>query len=1708
MVVKVPTLWGSGKAGQLGLGYPLELSVFPYAQTPNLLNVKQVGLGGSWGGVLLNDGTVWTQGDTFFGSAGQGVVGEANNVYVPSKVSFARLGIGDNQVEELAFGEGSGMVRFKNGQCAGWGANGSPGIQGVLGVGDALPHYSPIAYVQTEAGVPLKEVVQVVMGSGVCWFLLASGLVYRTGIAYRQGTNLYAEPVIDNSTGKPLEGVAEIAGSELTACFRKTDGSIWTKGTSGYGQLGNNTIVAATTSTEAEPIQKLTLPVGRTVTRIAAAEYHFLALMDNGHLLSWGRNSEGQLGNGLEGEFVPGEHCVLVPTEVPGIEKVVAIACGGGRSSGGTQGAQFSMALLESGGVRAWGGNNKGQLADATRFNKPSPIETLAGYTGITQIVASEEHAALLQASVASIPQSVYEIKAGIGTFTAKWNQAFATLMEAKGPKGETIKDKVESWTLKWRREEFNPGYFPLTGPTKATESLFTMSGASVKGVKNGRQMIVETLPGGETHFKVGTTYYVVKPTKEGATFELAEDEAGTKIVKCTAELTAENTTLLLVEGKKQEPWNTSVPTTNMAKGTKEVTVTPTFAETWPNASNLLEVVLEANYKNVNAVSTATSHVIGAEEWQVEWTDKLNPAGEKEPGWSGQARRKTKVAGEQEPLTQFNGFSKEGPGPTSFKLRPWEEPFKLTGTAVLKAKLLPLEKAGLKGFEVGKRVKFTKLPTGSQFIKNTFYYLVRADELGIEIALTEGGAALEVETKELTESTCTLELQMVAGEGLYKPTGPTKTTESRIQLTGAQGSGFHNARRVKFPKLPGGITTLDTTTSYFVVGVSPTAVEAGGFQVSATEGGAAITPDKELTAANTEVALGELEVTECLGAFDPIFDIRTQFVVVEKTGGGFAGELPRLSGINLPGTTGLISAPYVTSPHERPQVGDLLTASPGVWTDASKLPINPTGYRYQWWSKEQNAESGWTKIPGATNSSYEVQEAYLGQGIQVEVWAENSVGVAYFGQRSALTLAVVVEVPELPPGVSSPYGTAPGATVDVTVRLQALGGTWETCGADRAVKVMPETVTVSSNEWGPDKASFNLHRSPIAIWPDIGAYSPVEIEVGGVIVWEGRTDDTPLKAGTEQIINVQCQGWQYHLDDDVYQRTYVHAKLTDWKDTRSFPEADLTVSKTSGSIQVGQGAITLGYAKGAQITPNQGVAVTLDLGPASPGAVAVAADAKLVGVATNFSFYAMLHDGWGGGYTLAGREDAWAAQPLATGSYGGSLAKAHRYVTLLVLYTGAEATLAADMLLTLTGVRVFTDVSFSSSGVSILKASTIIPDALERATMLLSADLSQIHPTSFAIPDFTMGKLSTPREMIEAANAYHNWITKLERDKRVAFRERPADATLEIGAWSGASLEDASANSGAEIYNRAVVEATGADGSPLVAERSAAQQPGALFLVPSTPSADNPSFVTNTASWSVTAGVLTRNTEAGNYRTAPACGKWALEAEAGKLIETFTGTFKRGVTYRVGVWLKSIEPSRPVEATFGVAEDNATSVTVIVSEGYTQATVAWTPTRDRTGVTLGLHLSAHTFFGGAYVDDVSLTTAAPTIVDRRGFRRTKVIQMSSAITATEGNQLADIFLQAHMTTPFKGSAAVSPGGVRRVLGGQPVHPSQLGLHTQELLRLSHFVDPDSGGVSRDGTIAEVTYTHKDQKAAIVLDDKRGNFDALLARLAVVQSVGS
>jgi hypothetical protein len=534
-------------------------------------------------------------------------------------------------------------------------------------------------------------------------------------------------------------------------------------------------------------------------------------------------------------------------------------------------------------------------------------------------------------------------------------------------------------------------------------------------------------------------------------------------------------------------------------------------------------------------------------------------------------------------------------------------------------------------------------------------------------------------------------------------------------------------------------------------------------------------------------------------------------------------------------------------------------------------------------------------------------------------------------------------------------------TLDVSIRVEVLNGTWETFGVDRAVEVDPETVSYEGNEWGPLKASFVLRRNPWATWPDLSPFTPVEIEIGGVVVWEGRTNGTPLKAGAEQQISVQCEGWQMHLDDDLYKRTYVHASLTDWKDVRSSLEAPLASWEASPQVQVETGVITLSVVSGSVPQGEHVFGVYLDLGQGNTAKVVHAAFTE-----SDFaSGYYELHCRSAANIAdlLSGPYNAlWSFDPGSMPSSETAVAStAYRYVAVFIerLVT-ATGPLGHDESLKIAAVSVFTEEAYESGGASVLKSSTVIEDALTRATTLLSEDLSQIDVAAdeFDIPSLVLASPKTAREVTEAVNAYHLWVTAIDLERRMVFAPPSSEPLLEWGAWGSEQIEDASSGEGQDIYDAVTVEGTQANGEPL-------------------------------------------------------------------------------------------------------------ALTVTAAE-------------------LGLS----------------------TLVGERGFTRQKAISLSNATTEAVARKVGEVWLRDQVVTPFGGAITATVGSLRTVLGGQPVDPSLMVRHVNELLRVSQAVDPTTGGVGRDGRIVSVAYTHADRTCQISMGARTDNVEAVIARLAVVQEANT
>ncbi|WP_198360488.1 Ig-like domain-containing protein [Thermincola potens] len=151
-----------------------------------------------------------------------------------------------------------------------------------------------------------------------------------------------------------LTGVKAVAAGANHTVVLKTDGTVWAWGNNMYGQLGTSPSVLAKTYS---PVQ---IPGIDSVVEIGAGIWHTLARRADGTVWAWGRNIEGQVGNGSASAVVDS------PAQVSGLTGVTKVAAGG----------YHNLALRSDGTVWAWGRNDKGQLGTGNTVSSNVPVQT------------------------------------------------------------------------------------------------------------------------------------------------------------------------------------------------------------------------------------------------------------------------------------------------------------------------------------------------------------------------------------------------------------------------------------------------------------------------------------------------------------------------------------------------------------------------------------------------------------------------------------------------------------------------------------------------------------------------------------------------------------------------------------------------------------------------------------------------------------------------------------------------------------------------------------------------------------------------------------------------------------------------------------------------------------------------------------------------------------------------------------------------------------------------------------------------------------------------------------------------------------------------------------------------------------------------------------------------------------------------------------
>ena len=181
------------------------------------------------------------------------------------------------------------------------------------------------------------------------------------------GTTIEKTFPVDVS-GLTLDATILISGGEHN-CVRLDSETVKCWGNNYYGQLGDGTTVSSST-----PVDVLGLPTD--LFGIAAGVDHTCILLDMGGVQCWGRNDSGQIGDGTTENRTS-------PTAVSGLSSGVTFIAAG---------YNHTCALLTTGGVKCWGGNEDGQLGNDTRNDALIPVDVEGLASGVSAIAAGASH--------------------------------------------------------------------------------------------------------------------------------------------------------------------------------------------------------------------------------------------------------------------------------------------------------------------------------------------------------------------------------------------------------------------------------------------------------------------------------------------------------------------------------------------------------------------------------------------------------------------------------------------------------------------------------------------------------------------------------------------------------------------------------------------------------------------------------------------------------------------------------------------------------------------------------------------------------------------------------------------------------------------------------------------------------------------------------------------------------------------------------------------------------------------------------------------------------------------------------------------------------------------------------------------------------------------------------------------------------------------
>lgn len=348
--------WGGSAApvnGQLGAGDATSIRCSPGTIAGAGINWTTISVGANHAGGTKADGTLWVWGQNCSGVLGVNCTGLYSETFcATSPVTTA--GGGTTWCQLSSRNQMFAAVKT-DGTLWTWGRN----YAGVLGNGTTTASQASPA---TTAG------------GGTTWCKVSADshvLAQKTdGTLWAWGYN--SKGALGDNTNVAKSSPVSVVGGFNTWCdFSaggassfgiRTDGTLWTWGSNGQGQLGNSGGFNTCSSSPGT-----TTGCGTNWCKVSGGT-HVVAVKTDGTLWTWGRNSYGQLGEGSTNSRAS-------PGQVAGGGTTWCFPASGGESSFN------SGAIKTDGTLWMWGGNALGKLGDGTAVSKSSPVSVLGGFT-------------------------------------------------------------------------------------------------------------------------------------------------------------------------------------------------------------------------------------------------------------------------------------------------------------------------------------------------------------------------------------------------------------------------------------------------------------------------------------------------------------------------------------------------------------------------------------------------------------------------------------------------------------------------------------------------------------------------------------------------------------------------------------------------------------------------------------------------------------------------------------------------------------------------------------------------------------------------------------------------------------------------------------------------------------------------------------------------------------------------------------------------------------------------------------------------------------------------------------------------------------------------------------------------------------------------------------------------------------------------------